>query len=211
MNPSKHTFLLSELKEVAQGRESQRRVLQRVREKQQWQGGKTSNLLVKQKKTVEELLEHFYKNCSHSDSGCIEWIGRSLPFGYGVTVFDGRILLVHRLAYMIAFLEDPHPKCVCHKCDNPKCVNPDHFFIGTKRDNNHDRNLKGRSHIPPQGELHNKAKLKEHQVLEIMARWNAGERNVSKLSREYNISRGSIDGIVHGRNWKNHLARSSPA
>ena len=63
--------------------------------------------------------------------------------GYGRN--DSSLMKAHRLSWMLFFGPIPDGLCVCHECDNPKCVNPEHLFIGTKLDNAHDRDKKGRT------------------------------------------------------------------
>ena len=80
-----------------------------------------------------------------SDSGCIEWKGSTRRGGYGrITIQGSREISTHRLAWIIAHGDIPEGLCVLHKCDNPSCCNTEHLFLGTKAENNLDRDRKGR-------------------------------------------------------------------
>lgn len=76
---------------------------------------------------------------------CIEWRGWVNSNGYGSTTFRGKTIGVHQRAWIEAYGEIPPGMCVCHRCDNPLCVNPEHLFLGTVLDNNRDRDRKGRN------------------------------------------------------------------
>lgn len=78
--------------------------------------------------------------------GCWFWLGstRNKKGGYGCLKINGKVFDAHRIAYSIFIGSIPKEKCVCHSCDNRKCVNPEHLWIGTKNDNNQDMISKGR-------------------------------------------------------------------
>ena len=75
--------------------------------------------------------------------GCIEYPGARMK-GYGWRWFRGKATFAHRAAWIAAFGPIPEGMCVLHRCDNPPCINLDHLFLGTKRDNYDDMVAKGR-------------------------------------------------------------------
>ncbi len=137
-------------------------------------------------------------------AGCWEWQGKPGGRGYGRMRKPGRgaQLRAHRLAYFLHHEVDPGDMLVCHSCDNPMCVRPDHLFLGTDADNMADKARKGRNRTVPQGgERNNNAKLTEAQVRDVMARIMAGETNTA-ISAGLPVSHAVISSIRTGRIWR---------
>lgn len=114
------------------------------------------------------------------------WIFRGLPPGrYGeVTLADGRRTGAHRVAARLAGHKVGPGDVVCHRCDNPPCVNPAHLFVGTQADNMADKAAKGRAAARSRNGA---AKLTDEQFDEIERRVAAGERQ-NALAREFGVS-----------------------
>ena len=89
--------------------------------------------------------EKFFKQISNEThiNNCWEWIGNKDKDGYGRLSLN-KIIRAHRYSWELYFGKIPGDLIICHRCDNPPCVNPDHLFIGTHLDNARDREKKGR-------------------------------------------------------------------
>ena len=80
--------------------------------------------------------------------GCWIWQGYKIKNGYGRTTRNYKQILAHRLSYQLNIGDIPEGLCVCHTCDVRACINPDHLFLGTIKDNNQDKINKGRAKNP---------------------------------------------------------------
>lgn len=134
--------------------------------------------------------------------GCHYWTARCFDNGYGQFKVNYKNLKAHRASYMFYKGEIPSGMIVCHSCDNPKCVNPDHLFLGTNKDNYNDMVKKGRKWPITYGEDAHHTKLNEGQVKEILSL--KGVLSQSKIAKKFGVSQGNIWWILSGKGWK-HL------
>lgn len=134
---------------------------------------------------------------------CWVWTGAVDRHGYGQMRVEGRTTYVHRVVADEVLGPLEPGEAVCHRCDNPPCVRPDHLFIGSQADNLADMTAKGhRRNLPPQpGELHPRHRLTAEQVREIRRRRAAGEK-LTDLGREFSVTKAHIGNIAARRLWK---------
>jgi len=136
-----------------------------------------------------------------TESGCWECTSHKADsHGYIKVRVNKKQVYLHRIVYEERFGELKKDIVVRHKCDNPKCINPDHLVEGTYADNSKDMINRNRS---MQGVKNRAAMLTEQQVLEIFA--NKTDTNV-KLAQKYNVVNGTIRAIRIGKTWK-HITK----
>lgn len=153
------------------------------------------------KATKKGWAYRLWSRIDKNDSGgCWNWTGGKNACGYGVLRINGRKTTAHRFSYALHSNLPPGDLCVLHKCDNPRCVNPEHLFLGTPADNARDRASKGRNG-DRHGERNGRAKLSFGQAQSTKARYASGER-ISDIAREFGVSWTAVKYIVSGRNWK---------
>lgn len=132
---------------------------------------------------------------------CWIWKGGIYSKGYGRFTYKGDYYLAHRFSWFLTFGYLP-TKLLCHKCDNPSCVRPDHLFEGTYKDNHADMMAKGRGKFS-YGENHGRHKLNNNQVLQIRELYKQGNTSLRKLSAIFGVSNQTIWSIVTNETWKN--------
>lgn len=152
--------------------------------------------------SAKQTPESFWAGVKPVKSGCWEWQGCCNSSGYGTVRWHGANYTAHRIAAWLAGLVDT-PKApsvgdntfVLHKCDNRKCCNPKHFFLGSYSDNQLDAYSKGRK-AQPRGSRHVNAKLTPRQIRAIRNAYvKNGARQVD-LALVYGVSQTCISKIV---------------
>lgn len=133
------------------------------------------------------------------ERGCWEWQGCVNRKGYGRILVGRSARATHRVMYQAVHGVISKDTFVCHVCDNPTCVNPDHLWAGSHQDNMNDMKTKGRSPSSP-GERNGRAKLTESTVVEIRTRHSGGE-SIRSLSRNYNVDKRTVSRLIRKLAW----------
>lgn len=143
-------------------------------------------------------------------SACWIWTGSLAGDGYG-RINGGKAspgtFRASRLSWIIHFGCIPHGSYVCHKCDNPACVNPAHLFVGTPKDNVADMIQKNRGNsAKPKGcqtgSKNNYSKLTEDKVIEIRRRYSDGRQTMQELADRFGVTRLAVWNVLHRKTWK---------
>ena len=132
-----------------------------------------------------------------TETGCWIWMGGCSVRGYGQIESFGKKHLAHRVSYKLFKGNIPEDRVVCHRCDNVSCVNPDHLFVGTQKDNLSDMARKNRSTF---GERNARSKLTWDQVDQIKTLRKSGVRAV-ELSKKFEVSVSNINAILANKRW----------
>lgn len=140
---------------------------------------------------------------------CWIWIGGgSGPRGqYGGFNRKGKKVKAHRLSYEMAYGAIDSDICVLHKCDNPRCVRPDHLFLGNRRDNSHDMLSKKRHYTITnpekilRGSRLGNSKLNEKQVFQLR-RLRLKGVSYHRMGKWIEMDRASIRRVINGERWK---------
>lgn len=143
-----------------------------------------------------------------SDSECWEWQAATRQ-GYGAIKVNGKTRGAHRVAWELTNGSIPKGLCVCHKCDNPPCVNPSHLFLGTKKENNYDMIRKGRKYELTEEDYRKAwrsngqraAKLTKRQVAKIKVLLAKGHSQRA-IAKQFPVSHDAIHKIATGKTWR---------
>lgn len=145
-------------------------------------------------KIEEKDIKRFWSKVDKGEgtlTECWEWLGAKHRKGYGTVNVKGKDVRCHRLSFFLRTGVIDDDLLVCHICDNPGCVNPDHLWLGTLQANNFDRFLKKRT----------ASILTEKDVRDILLRLKNNESNKS-IAKIHDISHHTVWDIKAGRSWK---------
>lgn len=145
------------------------------------------------KYTHSERIKAFWSKVKINDLfDCWTWTGSKLCSGYGMVKWDGMPQPAHRVSWQIVFGDIPEGFCVCHRCDNPVCVNPAHLFLGTHTDNMRDMVQKGRCGT---------AKLTLANIVAIR-KLRSENWELADIASKFSVTPESIGRIVNRETWK---------
>jgi len=155
------------------------------------------------RKTPPTATERFHQRyIIDPKTGCWNWTATLIKSGGGYGQIDigkKKRIYAHRLSYLIHYGPFDDSLFVCHKCDNSKCVNPKHLFLGTQAANMKDMVAKGRR---ARGEAVFQSKLTEPEVVEIRKKYKPGVVTQTFLADEYSVSQSTIREIITRQIWK---------
>lgn len=135
----------------------------------------------------------------NADTECWEWLALKDKDGYGRFYIGKKNLLAHRVAYAAYYKIDPGNLLVCHRCDNPSCVNPAHLWLGSNADNLADMKNKGRSHSC-RGERGSRTVLTPSDVYQIRELVSSGLTH-RQAGRAVGIGKSQVGRIMRGEQW----------
>lgn len=154
--------------------------------------------------------KRFWSSIRKSDQ-CWEWTAGRFSGGmrYGQFRVGKKKVKAHRFSWLMHFGEIPEGMRVLHKCDNPICVRPDHFFLGTDRDNIADCVAKGRSRNGSAehrelwtGERNAAAKITANVAAEIRETRRRSTLTLKQIGARYGLCQSQVRNIVTGRSWQ---------
>ena len=155
--------------------------------------GRKRKFLPNHSRVIKDFKEYILNNITINSDGCWIWQKSKTKAGYGITAHHQQRVYVHRLSYKIFKGEITKPN-VCHTCDNPSCVNPDHLFLGSQLENMHDCFKKNR--IDATG-------LSNEEVTEIRRLKNEGQTQRT-ISKKFNVSQPYVCRIINNIRRSGH-------
>lgn len=141
---------------------------------------------------MDKQFLKFIKNKYKIDTknGCWIFLGAKCPRGYGRMTYKQRASTAHRFMLIAKTGKEHHKLSACHICDNPPCINPEHLWWGTQKQNGIDCVIKNRR----------KTKLKMEDIIYIKAQLKIGAKHYV-LAKKFNVSRSSVTNINRGKLW----------
>ena len=152
---------------------------------------------------VPEKSQRLFWEKVDKSGECWVWTASRDAKGYGCFGVAGKIKRTHRLSFLMHNGEIPSHLIVCHSCDNPSCVNPDHLWLGTHQDNAIDRERKNRGgRKGPEGSKAPHAKLTEAIVAQIKAIIAEGKTTHRSIAKQFGVHFATISDLATGKTWR---------
>jgi hypothetical protein len=145
-------------------------------------------------------MERFRRLYVVDPSGCWLWKRSLNSKGYGSFWSGKKKLSAHRASWLLHTGDIPDGQQVLHQCDNPRCVNPAHLFLGTNADNVADREAKGRGFNPSNVRHLAPTKLSATDVVEIR-RLRQGGQSLSSLAQQFGVCFQNISAVINRKTW----------
>lgn len=153
------------------------------------------------KSDIDKVTKRFAdKTTQDPTTGCSLWTAYAASSGHGRFGIGRNVYWAHRVSWEIYRGPIPDGLCVCHKCDTPACVNPDHLFLGTQKDNLDDMTKKGRDRKAV-GSENGRSKLNSERVAEIKARIVNGDM-LKDIAFDHGVDKSTVSQIKRGLIWK---------
>lgn len=154
---------------------------------------------------ITDYKKHLLSKIIKLPNECWEWQGALQGKGYGFTIYKGKTMTAHRASYIVFKQEIPDRLQICHHCDNKKCINPKHLFLGTGSDNMQDAMTKGRmKNVFSKGHKSTRRFLSETKVKSIkksLLQYPA--ISLKDIAKKHKISYDNLRSIRRGSAYKN--------
>jgi len=149
---------------------------------------------------MEPIETRFWRKVNKT-SECWEWTAGCDKDGYGKFDVHGKTVRAHIFSFFLHHGNIASDLLVLHRCDNPRCVRPDHLFAGTHKDNAQDRNSKNRHFVTSEDRGKNR-KLTAEQVRAVIFMCRLGTHTQVEIATIFNITQSQVSRIKNRRHWK---------